>query len=48
MSRFRPVFELHVIIDNYATHKQPKVRAWLVAHPRYHIHHTLTRMRGLA
>ena len=25
---------VHAIVDNYATHKHPKVRAWLVRHPR--------------
>jgi transposase len=34
--------ELHLIIDNYATHKHPKVRAWLAARPRYHVHFTPT------
>ncbi len=34
--------DLHLIIDNYATHKHPKVRAWLAAHPRYHVHFTPT------
>lgn len=28
----------HVILDNYATHKQPKVRAWLARHPRWTFH----------
>jgi transposase len=36
------VLDLHLIIDNYATHKHPKVRAWLAAHPRYHVHYTPT------
>lgn len=34
--------DLHLIIDNYATHKHPKVRAWLANHPRYHVHFTPT------
>jgi len=34
--------ELHLIADNYATHKHPKVKAWLVRHPRYHLHYTPT------
>jgi len=34
--------DLHLIIDNYATHKHPKVRAWLAARPRYHVHYTPT------
>ena len=34
--------DLHLIVDNHATHKHPKVRAWLAARPRYHVHHTPT------
>jgi transposase len=30
--------ELHLIVDNYATHKHPKVRGWLKRHPRFHLH----------
>jgi transposase len=30
--------DLHVILDNYATHKHPKVKAWLAKHPRFHMH----------
>lgn len=30
--------ELHLIVDNYATHKHPKVRAWLKRHKRFHLH----------
>ena len=37
-----PALDLHLIIDNYATHKHPSVRAWLAAHPRYHVHYTPT------
>lgn len=37
-----PALDLHLIIDNYATHKHPKVRGWLAAHPRYHVHYTPT------
>jgi len=33
---------LHLIVDNYATHKHPKVQAWLRRHPRFHIHFTPT------
>lgn len=33
---------VHVILDNYATHKHPKVRAWLVRHPRWTFHFTPT------
>ena len=34
--------ELHLILDNYAMHKHPKVRAWLGRHPRFHFHFTPT------
>ncbi len=34
--------ELHLIIDNYATHKHEKVKAWLAKHPRFHLHFTPT------
>jgi transposase/AraC-like DNA-binding protein len=34
--------ELHLILDNYATHKHPKLKAWLTKHPRYHLHFTPT------
>ena len=37
-----PEFDLHLIVDNYATHKHPKVRAWLKRHPRFHVHFTPT------
>lgn len=33
---------LHLIMDNYAAHKHPKVRAWLAEHPRIHVHFTPT------
>jgi len=35
-------FEVHLIIDNYATHKHAKVKAWLAQRPRYHVHYTPT------
>jgi transposase len=34
--------ELHLIADNYATHKHPEVQAWLAKHPRFHMHFTPT------
>ena len=34
--------ELHLIVDNYATHKHPKVGAWLERHKRFHLHFTPT------
>ena len=33
---------VHVILDNYAAHKHPKVRAWLDRHPRFVFHFTPT------
>jgi transposase len=33
---------LHLIVDNYATHKHAKVQAWLARHPRFHMHFTPT------
>lgn len=30
--------DLHLIADNYATHKHPKVKRWLLKHPRFHMH----------
>jgi transposase len=30
--------DLHLIVDNYATHKHPKVLRWLRRHPRFHLH----------
>jgi hypothetical protein len=33
---------LHLIADNYATHKHPTVQAWLDKHPRLHMHFTPT------
>jgi transposase len=33
---------LHLICDNYATHKHPKVLEWLAKHPRFHVHFTPT------
>ena len=34
--------DIHLIMDNYGTHKTQAVRAWLAAHPRYHVHFTPT------
>lgn len=33
---------IHLIADNYATHKHPEVKAWLLKHPRFHMHFTPT------
>lgn len=37
-----PDGEIHVIMDNYGTHKVPKVARWFARHPRYHVHFTPT------
>jgi transposase len=34
--------DIHLIVDNYATHKHAKVKAWLAKHPRFHLHFTPT------
>jgi transposase len=34
--------DLHLIVDNYSTHKHPKVKSWLAKHPRVHMHFTPT------
>jgi transposase len=34
--------DLHLIVDNYATHKHPRVKTWLKRHPRFHVHFTPT------
>lgn len=34
--------DLHLILDNYGTHKTAAVRRWLVRHPRFHVHFTPT------
>lgn len=42
VTRAHPDDELHLVMDNYATHKTPEVRAWLEANPRVHVHFTPT------
>ncbi|MGH9897126.1 MAG: IS630 family transposase, partial [bacterium] len=34
--------DIHLVVDNYSTHKHAKVKRWLAARPRYHIHYTPT------
>lgn len=34
--------DVHLILDNYGTHKMPLIRRWLTRHPRYHLHFTPT------
>ena len=42
VARAYPDRELHLIMDNYATHKHPNVKAWLATNPRIHVHFTPT------
>ena len=37
-----PRRQLHVVVDNYATHKHQRVQAWLAKHQRIHLHFTPT------
>ena len=37
-----PTVPVHLILDNYSTHKHPAVKAWFADHPRYHVHFTPT------
>src|SRR5436190_4594343 len=37
-----PNLDLHLIVDNYATHKTPAVKRWLKRHSRFHLHFTPT------
>jgi transposase len=34
--------DIHLVCDNYGTHKTPAIKAWLARHPRFHIHFTPT------
>ena len=34
--------EVHLVCDNYGTHKTPAITAWLAKHPRFHMHNTAT------
>jgi transposase len=42
VARAYPDRDLHLVMDNYAAHKHPAVRAWLAAHPRITVHFTPT------
>jgi len=42
VARAYPDQDLHLIMDNYATHKHPKIKAWLADNPRVHVHFTPT------
>ncbi len=34
--------DVHLVMDNYATHKTPRIKAWLARHPHWHVHFTPT------
>jgi transposase len=34
--------DVHLVCDNYGTHKTPAIQAWLAKHPRFHMHFTPT------
>jgi transposase len=37
-----PDLDVHLVLDNYGTHKSPLIQGWLVRHPRFHVHYTPT------
>jgi len=37
-----PKLDIHLVVDNYATHKHPRVKRWLALHERWHVHYTPT------
>jgi len=42
-----PGLEVHLVLDNLATHRAPAVHRWLLRHPRFHLHFTPTYASGL-
>ncbi len=43
VSRETPAdFDVHLVLDNYGTHKTALIRNWLNRHPRFHVHYTPT------
>lgn len=46
LDRAYPEVDLHLVMDNYATHKTPAVKVWLAQHPRFHVHFTPTSGPG--
>jgi transposase len=38
----QPGVEIHIVLDNYATHKTAAVKRWFLRHPEYHVHFTPT------
>jgi len=41
-TRTPSVLDLHLIVDNYGTHKHPRVQRWIKRHPRFYLHFTPT------
>lgn len=41
-AQIAPELDLHLIVDNYGTHKHARVKSWLQRHPRFHLHFTPT------
>ena len=39
--------DVHLVMDNYATHKTPKIKAWLARRPHWHVHFTPTSASGI-
>ena len=39
--------DIHIVMDNYATHKTPAIKAWLARRPHYHVHFTPTSASGI-
>jgi len=37
-----PVPDIHLVMDNYGTHKTASIKSWLARHPRFHVHFTPT------
>lgn len=37
-----PNLDVHLVMDNYGTHKTPSIKAWFARHPRFHVHFTPT------
>jgi transposase len=42
LSKDRLSARVHLVCDNYGTHKTPAITTWLATHPRFHMHHTPT------
>lgn len=40
--RVPPELDIHLILDNYSTHKTARIQRWLLKHPRFHLHFTPT------